>query len=77
VPVTTLGNDAIVSVLEHFGPVVRRAERLRFAADGQSSLERHEQLIGLLSDGDVEGAAELTFTTWHTLSVDGPSPERS
>jgi DNA-binding GntR family transcriptional regulator len=77
VPVTTLGNDAIVSVLEHFGPVVRRAERLRFAADGQSSLERHEQLIGLLSDGDVEAAAELTFTTWHTLSVDGPSPERS
>ncbi|MDY0908035.1 GntR family transcriptional regulator [Microbacterium sp. CFBP9034] len=78
VPVTALGNDAIVSVLDQFGPVVRRAERVRFAADGQSSLERHEQLIALLAGGDVEGASDLTFTTWHTLSVDDdPSPEHS
>lgn len=78
VPVTVLGNDAIVSVLDQFGPVVRRAERVRFAADGQSSLERHEQLIALLASGDVEGASDLTFKTWHTLSVDDdPSPEQS
>lgn len=77
VPVAALGNDAIVSVLDQFGPVVRRAERMRFAADGQASLERHERLIALLASGDVEGAAELTFETWHTLSVaDEPSPER-
>ena len=77
VPVTVLGNDAIVAVLDQFGPVVRRAERARFAADGRSSLERHEQLIQLLARGDVEAASDLTFKTWHTLSVDeDPSPEQ-
>lgn len=73
VPVAVLGNDAIVSVLDQFGPVVRRAERMRFAADGQASLERHEQLITLLASGNVEGAADLTFETWHTLTVDDES----
>ena len=71
VPVTVLGNDAIVTVLEQFGPVVRRAERMRFAADGQASYERHEKLIELLAVGDVDGAADLTFETWHTLAVEG------
>lgn len=77
-PVAVLGNEAIASVLDHFGPVVRRAERARFAADGQASLRRHEQLIALLASGDAEGAADLTFETWHSLSVDGdrPSPEQ-
>jgi DNA-binding GntR family transcriptional regulator len=78
VPVAVLGNDAIVSVLDQFGPVVRRAERVRFVADGQSSLERHEQLIALLASGDVEEASDLTFKTWHTLAVDDdPSREQS
>lgn len=78
VPVTAVGNDAVMSVLDQFGPVVRRAERMRFAADGQASLERHDQLIVLLASGDVEGASDLTFETWHTLSVDDdPSPEQS
>ncbi|WP_307377790.1 GntR family transcriptional regulator [Microbacterium sp. W4I20] len=78
VPVTVLGNDAIVMVLEQFGPVVRRAERMRFAEDGQASFERHEQLVALLADGDVEGAADLTFETWHTLSdEDQPSTSES
>lgn len=76
VPVTVLGNDAIMAVLDQFGPVVRRAERMRFAADGQASLARHEQLIALLASGDVEGAVHLTFDTWHSLSVDDePSAE--
>ena len=70
VPVASLGNDAIVVVLDQFGPVVRRAERSRFAADGQASLERHEQLIALLASGDARGAEDLTFDTWHSLSVD-------
>lgn len=77
VPVTALGNHALASVLDHFGPVVRRAERMRFAADGQASLARHEQLIALLASGDVEGASDLIFETWHTLSVDDlPAPEQ-
>ncbi|WP_127474273.1 GntR family transcriptional regulator [Microbacterium sulfonylureivorans] len=73
VPVTALGNGAIASVLDQFGPVIRRAERARFAADGQASRERHEQLIALLISGDVQGASDLTFDTWHTLSVDDDS----
>lgn len=78
VPVTVLGNDAIVTVLEQFGPVVRRAERMRFAEDGQASFERHERLVALLADGDIEGAADLTFETWHTLSDDDqPSTSES
>lgn len=77
VPVTALGNDAIASVLDQYGPVVRRAERARFAADGQASLERHEQLIALLTACDVERASDLTFETWHTLTVDDDAmPER-
>ncbi|WP_426322050.1 GntR family transcriptional regulator [Microbacterium sp. E-13] len=81
VPVTVLGNEAIASVLDHFGPVVRRAERARFAEDGHASLVRHEQLITLLIGGDVEAASNLTFETWHSLSVDdsptapAPRPE--
>lgn len=75
VPVSALGNDAIMTVLDQFGPVVRRAERARFAEDGQASLERHDQLIALLAIGDVKGAEDLTFETWHTLSIDDePSP---
>lgn len=70
VPVTALGNAALESVLDHFGPVVRRAEQARFAAHGQASIERHERLIALLASGDVEGASALTFEIWHTLGVD-------
>lgn len=70
VPVAVLGNQAIVTVLDQFGPVVSRAERMRFTEEGRASLRRHEQLIDLLADGDVEGAADLTFETWHTLTVD-------
>ena len=78
VPVAVLGNDAIASVLDHFGPVVRRAEGARFATDGQASFDRHEQLIALLSSGDVDGASDLTFDTWHTLAVDDDrSPEQN
>jgi DNA-binding GntR family transcriptional regulator len=73
VPVSSLGNDAIMAVLDQFGPVVRRAERMRFAAGGRASLERHDQLIALLASGDAEAAADLTFATWHTLSVDEES----
>jgi len=74
VPVAALGNDAIATVLDHFGPVVRRAERMRFAADGQASLKRHERLIELLAVGDVEAASDLTFETWHSLAVDDEPP---
>lgn len=71
IPVAALGNRALESVLDQFGPVVRRAERARFALDGQASAERHERLIGLLVSGDVERASELTFDIWHDLPAEG------
>ncbi|MGL4256224.1 MAG: GntR family transcriptional regulator [Microbacterium sp.] len=67
IPVALLASDAVATVLDLFGPVVRRAERARFAQDGQAALARHEQLIELLIAGDAEKAAELTFEMWHTL----------
>lgn len=70
VPVSALGNQALESVIEHFDPLVRRAERQRFANDGQVSIDRHDQLIALLAAGDAEQAAILAFDIWHTLLAD-------
>lgn len=67
IPVALLASDAVTTVLDLFGPVVRRAERARFAQEGQAAFARHEQLIELLISGDAERAAELTFEMWHTL----------
>ncbi|MCS5735105.1 GntR family transcriptional regulator [Herbiconiux daphne] len=69
VPVTVLGNTALISVLNQFGPVVRRAERLRFMSGGRSSVEAHERLIDLCAAGDAEAAAAVAFETWHSLPV--------
>lgn len=73
IPVAALGNRALEAVLEIFGPLVRRAERQRFSHDGRASVERHEQLIGLLADGDAEQAASVTFDIWHSLPTEGPA----
>jgi DNA-binding GntR family transcriptional regulator len=70
IPVSILGNRSIESVLDQFGPVVRRAERDRFAEDGQAAIERHERLIQLLASGDAERASELTFEIWHSLPAE-------
>lgn len=70
IPVAALANTAIESVLDQFGPVVRRAERTRFTQHGRESVDRHEHLVALLEAGDIAGASDLTFATWHTLTVD-------
>lgn len=68
VPVEASKNRALQSVLEHFGPVVRRAELLRFQSDdGAESLRMHERLIELSESGDVEGAMRVAFDTWRSL----------
>lgn len=68
VPVAVSGNRALESVLEQFTPVLRRAERLRFATlGGRSSLARHDELIRLCAAQDAEGAAAIAFDTWHSL----------
>ncbi|WP_203137025.1 GntR family transcriptional regulator [Microbacterium sp. JZ31] len=70
IPVAVLGNRAIETVLEQFDPLVRRAERLRFDADGHASVELHDRLIELLASGDAEGAASVAYEIWHSLAAD-------
>ncbi|GGI46406.1 DNA-binding GntR family transcriptional regulator [Agromyces flavus] len=71
VPVSVARNDALLTVLDQFTPVVRRAERLRFASlDARASLERHDQLIRLCAARDGEAAAAVAFDTWHSLTAD-------
>ena len=68
VPVAASNNSALAAVLDQFTPVVRRAERLRFASlDGRASLDRHAELIRLCTAGDVAGAAVVAFDTWDSL----------
>jgi DNA-binding GntR family transcriptional regulator len=68
--VEAAGNAAVVAVLDQFGPVLRRAERMRFHDDGGASAERHERLIALCEAGDVDAAAQVAFDTWYSLPVD-------
>jgi DNA-binding GntR family transcriptional regulator len=70
IPVAALGNRALDAVLDQFNPLVRRAERLRFRADGHVSVELHAQLIDLIAAGDVQGAASVAFEIWHTLPAE-------
>ena len=70
IPVTALGNHALEAVLEQFGPLVRRAERLRFDLDGQVSTEQHERLIDLMAAGDAQGAAAVAFEIWRSLPTE-------
>jgi len=70
IPVAALGNRALEAVLDQFGPLVRRAERLRFSDAGHASVERHERLIALLASGDAEGAASVAFDIWHSLTAE-------
>lgn len=68
VPVAVCRNAALFAVLDQFTPVLRRAERLRFASlDGRASFARHDQLIQLCAAEDAEGAAAVAFDTWHSL----------
>ena len=75
IPVVALGNRALEAVLDQFDPLVRRAARLRFSADGHASAELHARLIDMIAAGDVPGAASVAFDIWHTLPAeDGADP---
>ena len=69
VPLDALGNKALTAVIDHYDPVVRRAERQRFRRDGHSSVESHELLIDLLANGEGDKASAQVFTIWHSLST--------
>lgn len=70
VPVAAIGNRALESVLEHFDPLVRRSERLRFSSENTESVAVHDRLIELLAAGEAEQASRLTFEIWHTLPAE-------
>ncbi len=66
--VAAAGNRSLAAVLEQFTPVLRRAERLRFASlDGAASVARHEQLIRLCAAREAGEAAAVAFDIWHSL----------
>jgi DNA-binding GntR family transcriptional regulator len=75
IPVEALGNDALESVLDHFDPLVRRAERMRFRRDGHTSVELHDELNELLAAGDAERASAVAFSIWSSLSADDDSED--
>jgi DNA-binding GntR family transcriptional regulator len=70
VPVRVSGNRALATVLDQFVPVLRRAERLRFASDGaRESVARHDDLVRRCAAGDAEGAAAVVLDTFHALAT--------
>lgn len=65
------GNQAAAQVIAQFEPVLRRAERLRFASEeSEASTARHDTLIALLSQRDGESASLLAEQTWMSLTID-------
>jgi DNA-binding GntR family transcriptional regulator len=69
VAVEASANRALATVLDQFGPVVRRLERLRFASlAAADSIGLHDRLVAACEAGDAEAAAEVTFRTWHGLA---------
>ena len=76
VAVAASGNRALATVLNQFGPVVRRLERLRFASDAAAdSIDLHDRLVAACEAGNAEAAADVTFRTWHTLADLIPDPD--
>lgn len=71
VPVQVADNRAVAAVLDQYSPILRRAERLRFAGpDAEASIERHADLVRLSAAGDAEAAAEAAYGTWSSLSAE-------
>lgn len=69
VAVDASANRALATVLDQFGPVVRRLERLRFASvSGADSVDLHDRLVAACEAGDAEAAAEVAFRTWQNLA---------
>ncbi|TDQ00427.1 GntR family transcriptional regulator [Labedaea rhizosphaerae] len=68
IPVQASGNAAVRMVLEQFTPVLRRAERLRFAsARAKESVALHDRLVEACATGDP-AAAEISHEIWRDLA---------
>lgn len=70
IPVAALGNHALASVIDHYDPLVRRAERQRFSTDGSASVAAHDTLIDVLASGDEGEAAATAYGIWHSLPAE-------
>jgi len=69
IAVEVSGNRALTTVLDQFGPVVRRLERRRFASHaGEQSVVLHDRLVEACAAGDAQAAADLAFRTWQNLA---------
>lgn len=72
------GNRAVVDTLEQYSPLLRRAERARFAQAGEAtvrvpgasfSVDLHTRLIDALAARDADAAADAALATWTTLDA--------
>jgi DNA-binding GntR family transcriptional regulator len=69
VAVDSCANPAVRAVLEQYGPVLRRVERLRFSSlTGRASVAQHEKIIQLCAAGDVDAAGAAARANWQTLA---------
>ncbi|NJQ16702.1 GntR family transcriptional regulator [Streptomyces bohaiensis] len=69
VAVTAAANQAVVTVLEQFTPVLRRLERLRFGSlAGRASVAQHDRIIEHCAAGEVDAAATAARENWSTLA---------
>lgn len=69
VAVRRCGNVALAGVLAQFTPTLRRLERLRFGSlAARGSVEQHDDIIRLCSQGAAVEAAVATRSNWQTLA---------
>jgi DNA-binding GntR family transcriptional regulator len=62
------GNRMVAAILDDVTPLLRRMERVRFAAlAGRSSVAQHRSIVELARAGDAEGAAGVVRANWLTL----------
>ena len=69
VAVRRAGNFAVTATIERYTPLVRRLERLRFAAPtGRHSVAMHDEIITAFTAADADLAARLAARNWATLA---------
>ena len=63
------GNFAVTATIERYTPLVRRLERLRFAAPtGRHSVAMHDEITTAFAAADADLAARLVERNWATLA---------
>jgi DNA-binding GntR family transcriptional regulator len=62
------GNRMVAAILDDVTPLLRRMERVRFAAlAGRSSVDQHRSIVELARASDAEGTAAVVRANWLTL----------